>query len=226
MEMQVTYYEYWDERVIFYLTKMYAGQIKRGDSYEKLKKCIHVSILDFIHFPEDDTCYRTICLCDKKTGKKYTDLLEIQVLELPKICGAKKGDSETAVANEIIKWMRFLGGKKREEFRKMAETDEYLSEAYEELKKLSADDKKRFEYEARERAILDYNSHMEGAEKKGFKQGISQGITRGVSIGKNEKLKELIQKKLHKGKSVETIADELEEDVSVIRELIDSLEIR
>ena len=30
MEMQVLYVEFWDERLIFYLSKMYAAQIKEG----------------------------------------------------------------------------------------------------------------------------------------------------------------------------------------------------
>lgn len=75
MEMQVKYYEFWDERALFYLCKMFAEQIKTGDSYEKLKKCIHVSILDFTHFPEDTDCYRTIGLVNRKTNALYSDQL-------------------------------------------------------------------------------------------------------------------------------------------------------
>ena len=36
--------------------------------------------------------------------------------------------------------MRFLGGKNRKEFEDMAEKDEYIKEAYEDLKKLSLDE--------------------------------------------------------------------------------------
>ncbi len=60
IEMQVFYVEYWDERLLFYLSKMYAGQIKAGESYRILKKCIQVSVLNFERFPDDDFCYRTV----------------------------------------------------------------------------------------------------------------------------------------------------------------------
>lgn len=53
-----------DVRALFYLCKMFAEQLRVGDPYEKLRKCVHVSILDFIHFPEDTECYRTIGLLD------------------------------------------------------------------------------------------------------------------------------------------------------------------
>lgn len=54
----------------------------------------------------------------------------------------------------------------------MAKTNEYLDEAYKTLIELSADDKKRLEYEAREKAIRDYNSQMENAEKRGEERGV------------------------------------------------------
>ena len=50
----VTSLEYWDARVLFYLSRIFTDQLKKGESYKKLKKCIHVSILGFIYFKEDD----------------------------------------------------------------------------------------------------------------------------------------------------------------------------
>ena len=137
MEMQVVYFPYWTNRVLFYLCRMYAGQLKKGDSYNKLKKCIHVSLLDFVHFPEDKKCYHKISLCDTKTGKLYTDLMELHILELRKL--PKKVRNE----DSITRWMRFFNGKTREDFREMAESDKYIHEAFSELEKLSADETQR-----------------------------------------------------------------------------------
>lgn len=41
------------------------------------KKCIHVGILNFIHFPNSRECYHKINLCNYETGEVYSDLLEI-----------------------------------------------------------------------------------------------------------------------------------------------------
>ena len=46
----------------------------------------------------------------------------------------------------------------------------------------------------------------------------------GIEAGRKDTLKQIIKKKLEKGKSVEEIAEELEEDVTVIRKLIDEIE--
>ena len=119
MEMQVSYFECWTNRVLFYIGKIYTGQIKEGDDYDKLQKCIHVSILDFIHFPQDEKCCRKIVFCDAKTGEQYTDLMELHILEL------KKLPPEDQNEGGIIRWMRFLGGKNRKEFEDMAKTVSY-----------------------------------------------------------------------------------------------------
>ena len=66
MEMQVPYFEFWANRILFYVSRMYSQQIKKGESYDQIKPCIHVSILDFIHFPEDKDCCHKIALFRRK----------------------------------------------------------------------------------------------------------------------------------------------------------------
>lgn len=61
--------------------------------------------------------------------------------------------------------------------------------------------------------------------KELYEQGLkddaySAGEHQGILKGKNEKLIEQIQKKLAKGKSIETIADELEETQETIKNMI------
>ena len=50
--------------------EIYTGQIKEGEDYDKLRKCIHVSILEFVHFPQDKKCCRKIVFCDAETGEQ------------------------------------------------------------------------------------------------------------------------------------------------------------
>lgn len=213
MEMQVPYFEYWANRVLFYVSKIYTGQIQKGDDYDKLQKCIHVSILDFIHFPQDQRCYRKITLCDVETGEQYTDLMELHVLEL------KKLPPEDQNEDGVIRWMRFLGGKSRKEFEDMAEKDEYIKEAYEDLKKLSLDGQKRLEYEVRQRAIRDHNSQMKSAERRGIEIGEERGEKRGIEIGTQSTLKRLVKANVESGKSLEEIAEFLGLDLSEVEKM-------
>ena len=78
----------------------------------------------------------------------------------------------------LFQWMRFLGGKTRKDFEKMAKKNSELEEAYEVLDKLSADENKRLEYETRQRAIRDYNIGMLTAERRGIEAGREEGENR------------------------------------------------
>ena len=217
MEMQAYPFGQWDARSLFYLSKMYTEQIGRGDPYTKLKKCIHVSILDFIRFEDDKKCHRTIRLCDEQTGKKYTDLLEMQILEL------KKLPKELREDDEIIQWMRFLAGKSRKELEDMAGTSEYIEEAYRELERMSADERARLEYEARQKAIRDHDAIMSSAwetgMEKGLQEGMKQGMQQGLQQGIRQERQDIVFRMLEKGMDPEVIADLTGTDVEEIREL-------
>ena len=97
--------------------------------------------------------------------------------------------------------MRFLGGKSREEFEDMAKLDEYMSEAYETLKKISADDRAKLEYEARQKAIRDYNSQMNSARREGLEEGIEKGeILNKIKLGEEEISKRKISMRDSRGR--------------------------
>ena len=49
---------------------------------------------------------------------------------------------------------------------------------------------------------------------------LCQGMAQGITAGRLEGKKDLIQRKLAKGKSIKEIADALEESVDVIKEII------
>ena len=113
--------------------------------------------------------------------------MEIQILELRKL------PNDLTNSSDIINWMRFLGGKSRKEFEDMAKTDEYIEEAYRELERLSADAQAKLEYEAREKAIRDYNSQMNSALRRGMRKGIEQGMEQVLAQGIEQGQYSLIQ---------------------------------
>lgn len=125
---------------------------------------------------EDDECYRRISFCDVKTGKEYTDLMEMHILELPKLPPEQKSETD------LMQWMRFLNGKCREDFEKMAKKNSCFEEAYKELDKLSADEKKRLEYEARQKAIRDRDILIKTGENRGRKEIILSMIEAGLPL--------------------------------------------
>ena len=84
-----------------------------------------------------------------------------------------------------------------------------------------ADFLSRNKAEAKKVSIYEYDEekHMRMEREASFEDGLTQGRQEGRVEGKQEMLLALIQKKLAKGKSLAQIAEELEEDFSVIQEL-------
>ena len=110
MEMQVAPFRYWDARGLFYLCGLFTGQLGKGDPYSQLKRCIHVSILDFIHFPEDTECCHRISLFDKTTGQRYTDLMELGSAFVPAVvCGEGDDTSLMEAGYGVLKDGSLLG---------------------------------------------------------------------------------------------------------------------
>lgn len=56
-------------------------------------------------------------------------------------------------------------------------------------------------------------------EKKHMRTLFQEGREEGIEMGRNDKLEEQIRKKLDKGKTFSEIAEDLEEDISVIERI-------
>lgn len=210
MEIQVAQFLFWRERSLFYLSKMYSDIILAGEGYQVLGKCIHVGILDFILFEEDEEYYSCFHLWEDKRRRIYSDKLEIHIVELPKL--AEHEYPETA----LLKWARFFNAEKKEEFEMVAKTDPHIQKAYDQLLYMSGNEEKRLLYEARQKALNDYNTQMysnwHNGYSEGEKRGYREGEKQGYKEGEEKKLIELICKKMKKNFSAEEIADLLEED--------------
>ena len=127
-------------------------------------------ILGFTMFENYEGYYSRFHIREDSRREKYTDKLEVHVLELPKL--NKYPHPET----ELLKWVRFFHAEKREEFEMMAKDNEYLERAYERLVNISADEQKRREYQAREDAIRDYNWQLKTYRRRGLREGMEKGM--------------------------------------------------
>lgn len=174
----------WADRALFYLAKMYTEQIRPGQNYSVFKKCVSISILDFTLFPDNTDFYSCFHIREDSRHTLYTDKMKFHVLELPKLPDKLKEDS-----GDILLWAKFINAERKEEFDMLAEKNTYIESAYEQLQVISQDKQKRLEYEAREKAILDYNQGIFEAEQRGIQQGIQRGIQQGIQQGIAEEQK-------------------------------------
>ncbi len=93
---------------------------------------------NFIMLPTVDFCFKELMQDEKVRKGLIAALLNVNPTEvesttlMPTIL--RKRYPEQQNETDLMKWMRFFGGTCEEDFKKMAEKDEYIGEAYEALK--------------------------------------------------------------------------------------------
>ena len=184
-EIQLAEFAAWANRTLFYLSKMFADQIEKGQDYSLLKKCVSISILDFVLFKEEETeFYSCFHIREDSRNFLYTDKMEFHVIELPKLPEKLKEE------DSLLLWAKFINAERKEEFDMLAEKSPYINSAYQHLQVISQDKEKRLEYEAREKAVRDHNQMMKEARERGMQEGRREGICEGrresiIEVAKN-----------------------------------------
>jgi len=190
-----------ERRTLFYWSKLFAEQLKKGHDYAELKKTITINILDFAYLPTDDY-HNVYHLREDKNGHLLTDVLEIHFIELPKF------SKEIQNIEEVLhRWLMFLGNPNEEGVLDMlGAKDSIIGKASRVLHFLSSDPETVRIAELREKAIWDEVSNINGARAEGLEEGIQKGLERGRQEALQEKL-DVARRILAKGLSVEDVAD-------------------
>ncbi len=163
IEMQVGNTTAIDRRLVVYLAKLIAGDIKVSEKYQKAKDTIVICILNdhvikrnaylslaMLKYEETDEI-RYVNMGYKKEEDYLTDMVKYYIIELPKF---KK--KKPKVADLLEKWLYVIGGDQKM-MEECKNENEEIKEAVKQLTEMSADEYKRELYEIRERSRLTYN---------------------------------------------------------------------
>lgn len=162
------------ERFLYYWSRIYSGQLVKGDRYNKLNKVIGIIILDyeFQKTKEIENISTKWKVKEVLTGKEIelTDVLELYIIEIPK---AKK-ILEKDPYNEVAQWMMFLDDPNKEEVSKIMLENKEIKQAMNELEEMSEDEELRRLAELKEKAIRDEENGLRHAREEGIKEGIKR----------------------------------------------------
>ena len=194
-------------RAIFYISRMISSQKNRefkGSNYNDIKKVYSIWIC--MNMKED--CMNHIHLTNDVIMGDYKWKGKLELLNIIMVgVSGKLSDKE-----ENNGLHRLLGT--------------LLSEKLKVDKKL---DILENEYdipmeESIEEEVKTMCNLSEGIEERAMEAGRKEGIEEGRKAGLKEQLKQQVQKKLLKGKDIDVIAEELEEEVDVIEKVVAELE--
>ena len=184
------------ERFVYYWAKMYAANLKIGDTYSDLRKTISIIILDDdfkltknLEKPQTTWKIRE----SEATHLVLTDYFEIIIIEIPKVVKAYQKTPN----DEVLQWMLFLDNPEKEEVARIMEENRDIKEAKEELERISQDDILR-------RKAL--NRTLEIADRLQLKKEAEEALEK----GKREKTNEVIRKLNEMNLTIEQIAKAVE----------------
>ena len=180
IEMQILEQDDFPERVTYYNAKMLVTQLKSGNDY-KFQKTISIVISDFEIVENSTKYHHKFQLNDAETGVKFTDVIEINTLELGKVPGQSDNTKK-------YDWLQFLKAEREEEFDVVAEKNPVIKKAVVELKRLSQSEEAQRIYEARQKAISDEKARVRTAINKRDGEIIANAIRMRLS---NEQISEM-----------------------------------
>jgi len=184
IELQIKMLEAWDKRSLFYLAKMFTEDLRRGEKYHRLKKCICINIVDF-HVDEEPAYHRVYRLRDKE-GHEFSGMFEVHIIELGK---------ELKGGTALDDWIRLINAKTKEELNMIRTMNPGILEAIEEVKAMSLRKGLRALYEAHLKEMRDRMAREDYVRGEGREAGKAEGKAEGRAEGKAEDVLRLLEEK-------------------------------
>ena len=168
LEMQLRRQKFWEKRSLYYLAKMYADILFMGENFDRLRRCIAISILDF-NLTEDDR-YHSVYRMRDEMGKDYSDLLELHIIELRKtLTGNSRLDD----------WIRLFNAETEEDLHMIKTKNAGVQRAKYVIQEMSLTESMRDALESYRKRKMDRKSEDAYVYDQGKEAGEQIGIERG-----------------------------------------------
>lgn len=168
IEMQVGKRKDWRQRNMFYLSKMYCEDLRWGEEYGKLQRCIGISLLDF-EITNDEEGHKIYRMRDAE-GKDFTDVMELHIIELRKCFSPEDNLSD---------WVKLFNATTEEDLDMIKTNNVGIQTGIQVVKEMSLTKRIRAEIEYREKLIRGRKAELAYARDEGREEGIEQGIEQG-----------------------------------------------
>ncbi len=195
IEMQVNKEFDFNERTLYYWSKMYSDELKTGEEYGQLKQTICINIINFNQFDCKDY-HSHFKVMENTRHEVLSDKFAIHFFELKKIKYARKN-------KRMEDWLNLINAETEGDLMDIqnSTTIPEIQKTIVMLRELSADEKVRQEAFYRERRIHDEATALNGAMREGIEIGRAEGKTE----GKKEAINEMVEKMRKAGFSEEQI---------------------
>ncbi|WP_428769423.1 Rpn family recombination-promoting nuclease/putative transposase [Treponema sp. HNW] len=183
IEIQNRWNDEFAQRTVFYWAKMYTANLRKGDMYTKLPKCITINIVGE-DFKLNELLHSEYRVLEKQLYTELSDELEIHFLNL---AAAKKQPVQAKPdekAQRLVNWLKFIETDEREVRAMLADNSPVMEQANETVDVMLQDPKERWLYENR----MKYEHDKASWEHFGYTQGVRQKALETARLMRIEKL--------------------------------------
>jgi predicted transposase/invertase (TIGR01784 family) len=164
VEVQIYVSQEMRNRVVFSGAKLLAEQLKRGEGYGRIERVASIVICGETLLNEEPGYYNSYSLRNVRTGREFTDLLTVNVLEPGKLPVEPDG-------SRLFHWGRFFKVKSLEELNMIRDTDPMITKAAGLVVELNEDEAERMRANSRLYFLMDQAGLLREREARGREEG-------------------------------------------------------
>ena len=166
------------QRTIFYWAKMYTENLKTGEVYTKLPKCITINIVGE-GFDLNSLIHSEYNVVEKHINDRLSDELEIHFLNLAKVKEQDENTESDEKKKKLYNWLKFIETDDTEVRNMLAQESPMMAKANTTIEVMEMSPKEKWLYENR----MKYEHDKASWKHVGYQEGILQGETKGRQEG-------------------------------------------
>ena len=192
VEMQLTIFDGLVERIVYYGCELYADQLKNGDDYRNAHPVFSICLVNGILWKDARKVHHAFRLTDGESGQVLQETLEIHTLELGRY---NLRESDLKTANMLDCWLYWLLHAHEYEAEALMKLlpQQPIRQATQTIVSIAQVTEDKTMYDAREKALRDYQWAMNSARREGLIKGKIEGKLEGEIEGEIKVRIETIQ---------------------------------
>ncbi|UTD06900.1 PD-(D/E)XK nuclease family transposase [Treponema denticola] len=178
IEIQNSWHFDFPERTLYYWSKMYNENIKQGQDYTKLPKCITINLIGK-GFNKNKRLHNKYLVLERDTKEPLASKLEIHILNLAKARLLEGSQFRDKKMKRLLNWLKFIETDDPEVREMLAESSEMMRKANATINIMEMNPRDKWLYDSR----MKYEHDRASCISEGYRQGIVQGEIKGRKQG-------------------------------------------
>ena len=178
IEIQNNWHFDFPERTLYYWSKMYNENIKQGQDYTKLPKCITINLIGK-GFNKNKRLHNKYLVLEQDTKEPLVSKLEIHILNLEKAKLSKECQFKDNKAKRLLNWLKFIETDNPEVREMLEQESPMMRKANTTIELMEMSPRDKWLYDSR----MKYENDRASCISEGYQRGILQGEIKGRQEG-------------------------------------------